>query len=53
MRYVGEPIAAIVAPDPYRAADAREAIRVEYEPLPAIIDAEAAMRPAPRPCTPD
>jgi len=43
VRYVGEPIAAILAPDPYRAADAREAVRIEYEPLPAVIDAEAAM----------
>src|SRR5262249_59805169 len=41
---VGEPIAAIVAPAPYRAADAREAVRVEYEPRPAVVDAEAAMR---------
>src|SRR5262245_23762519 len=45
VRYVGEPIAAILAPDTYRAADAREAVRVEYEPLPAITDAEAAMLP--------
>jgi aerobic carbon-monoxide dehydrogenase large subunit len=43
VRYVGEPIAAIVAPDPYRAADAREAVRVEYEPREAVVDAEAAM----------
>jgi carbon-monoxide dehydrogenase large subunit len=43
-RYVGEPIAVVVAPDPYTAADAAEAVRVEYEPLPAVLDAEAAMR---------
>jgi len=43
VRYVGEPIVAIVAPDPYRAADAREAVRIEYEPRPALMDAEAAM----------
>src|SRR5262245_30002999 len=45
VRYVGEPIAAVLAPDPYRAADACEVIRVEYEPLPAAVDAEAAMLP--------
>src|SRR5215510_14075463 len=44
VRYVGEPIAAVLAPDPYRAADARDAVRVEYEPLPAVTDAEEAMR---------
>jgi carbon-monoxide dehydrogenase large subunit len=43
VRYVGEPIAAIVAPDPYRATDAGEAVRIEYEPRPAVVDAEAAM----------
>jgi aerobic carbon-monoxide dehydrogenase large subunit len=42
-RYVGEPIAAVVGPDPYVAADAAELIRVEYEPLAAVVDAEAAM----------
>jgi aerobic carbon-monoxide dehydrogenase large subunit len=42
-RYVGEPIAAVVAPDPYQAADAAEMVRVEYDPLPAVVDAEAAM----------
>ena len=44
VRYVGEPIVAVLAPDPYRAADAREAVRIEYGPLPAVVDAEAAMR---------
>jgi len=42
-RYVGEPIAAVVAPDPYRAADAAAMIRIEYDPRPAVVDAEAAM----------
>jgi carbon-monoxide dehydrogenase large subunit len=44
VRYVGEPIVALLAPDPYRAADARETVRIEYEPLPAVVDAEAAMK---------
>jgi carbon-monoxide dehydrogenase large subunit len=43
VRYVGEPVAAVVAPDAYAAADAAEAVRVAYEPWPAVIDAEAAM----------
>ena len=40
VRYVGEPIAAVIGPDPYRAADAAEVIRIEYEPWPAVVDAE-------------
>jgi len=43
VRYVGEPIAAVIAPDAYAAADAAAAVRVEYEPWPAVVDAEAAM----------
>jgi aerobic carbon-monoxide dehydrogenase large subunit len=48
-RFVGEPVAAVVATDRYQAEDALEAIRVTYEPLPAAVDREASMRPdAPR-----
>jgi carbon-monoxide dehydrogenase large subunit len=43
VRYVGEPIAAIAATDPYLAVDALDAIHVEYEPLPAVTDPEAAL----------
>jgi carbon-monoxide dehydrogenase large subunit len=43
VRYVGEPIVAVVAPDAYAAADAAEAVRVEYAPSPAVVDAESAM----------
>lgn len=43
-RFVGEPVAIVVAADRYRAEDAMEAIEVEYEPLPAVIDPEAATR---------
>jgi carbon-monoxide dehydrogenase large subunit len=42
VRHVGEAVVAIVADDPYRAADAEDAVRVEYEPLPAVVDPEAA-----------
>lgn len=44
VRHVGEVIAVVVADDRYRAADAAEAIVVDYEPLPAVVDAGAAMR---------
>jgi len=52
VRYVGEPIAAVVADDPYLAADAAELVRVEYDPLPAVVDAEAAMNPSASPAKP-
>ncbi|HLB11460.1 MAG TPA: molybdopterin cofactor-binding domain-containing protein, partial [Dehalococcoidia bacterium] len=43
VRYVGEPVAAVVAASRYVAEDALDLIKVEYEPLPAVIDAEAAL----------
>jgi 2-furoyl-CoA dehydrogenase large subunit len=46
VRYVGEPVAVIVASDRYRAEDALELIEVDYEPLPAIVDPRAALDPA-------
>lgn len=45
VRYVGEPIALVVAEDRYVAEDAAEQIEVEYEPLPAVVDVEAALAP--------
>jgi carbon-monoxide dehydrogenase large subunit len=42
VRYVGEPLALVVAQSPALAEDALEAIRVEIEPLPAIADRAAA-----------
>jgi 2-furoyl-CoA dehydrogenase large subunit len=44
-RFVGEPLAIVVAADRYRAEDALEAIEVEYEPLPVVLDPEVATRP--------
>ncbi|HEX6289322.1 MAG TPA: hypothetical protein VFZ66_09040, partial [Herpetosiphonaceae bacterium] len=38
VRYVGEPIAMVVAESRYIAEDAAELIEVEYEPLPAVVD---------------
>ena len=45
VRYVGEPIAAVAATDPDTAEDAIEFIEAEYETLPAVVDAEEAMKP--------
>jgi len=45
VRYVGEPVAAVVAVDRYTAEDACELIEVEYEPLPPVVDPEEAMKP--------
>jgi len=42
VRYVGDAVAVVVARDRYAAADALEAIEVDYEPLPAVVDLEAA-----------
>ncbi len=43
VRYVGEPVAAVVAEDRYLARDAADAIMVDIEELPAVVDPEAAM----------
>jgi carbon-monoxide dehydrogenase large subunit len=43
VRYAGDAVAVVVARDRYAAADALEAIEVEYEPLPAVTDMEAAL----------
>ncbi|MGH7847209.1 MAG: xanthine dehydrogenase family protein molybdopterin-binding subunit [Candidatus Binatia bacterium] len=43
VRYVGEPIAAVVAESRYQAEDGTEAVAVDYEPLPAVVDPEKAM----------
>jgi carbon-monoxide dehydrogenase large subunit len=45
VRYAGEPIAAVVARDRYAAEDAVAALRIEYEPLPAVPDAQRAVAP--------
>jgi CO/xanthine dehydrogenase Mo-binding subunit len=42
-RHVGEPIAAVVAENRYIAEDALQRIVVNYEPLPAVVDLEAAL----------
>ncbi|MHB8796735.1 MAG: xanthine dehydrogenase family protein molybdopterin-binding subunit, partial [Candidatus Nanopelagicales bacterium] len=44
VRHVGDCVAVVLATDPYSAADALDAVDVEYEPLPAVIDMEEAVR---------
>lgn len=45
VRFVGEPIAMVVAESHLSAQDAAELVRVEYEDLPVVIDPEAALAP--------
>lgn len=44
-RYVGDPLAVILAENPYTAEDARDLVDIDYEPLPAVTDPEAATEP--------
>ena len=46
VRYVGEPIAVVVAEDRYLAEDAVDAIQVSYQSLAAVIGIERALDPA-------
>jgi carbon-monoxide dehydrogenase large subunit len=43
VRYVGEAVAVVVARDRYAAADAIEAIEIDYEPLPPVLDIRTAL----------
>jgi CO/xanthine dehydrogenase Mo-binding subunit len=45
VRFVGEPVAAVAAVSRYVAEDALELISVEYEELPAVVSAHAALEP--------
>jgi len=45
VRYVGEPVVAVAAADRAAAEDAADAIEVDYEPLPAVVDPEEALTP--------
>jgi carbon-monoxide dehydrogenase large subunit len=45
VRYVGEPVAILVADDAYRAEDLAELVAVAYDPLPPVLDADAATHP--------
>ncbi|MBO0829208.1 MAG: xanthine dehydrogenase family protein [Streptosporangiales bacterium] len=43
VRYVGEPVAVVVAADRYAAEDAAELVSVDYEPVDAVVDTRAAL----------
>jgi carbon-monoxide dehydrogenase large subunit len=44
VRHVGEAVAAVIAETVAQARDAADLVQVDYEPLPAVVDAKAAMR---------
>lgn len=44
VRYIGDPVAVVVAESPYQAEDALQAIRVDYHPLPVVTSAEEAIK---------
>ena len=45
VRYVGEPVAVVVATDRYKAEDALDLIEVRYAALPSVVDPLAAIAP--------
>ncbi len=45
VRHVGQPVAVVVAEDPWIAVDALDALAIDYAPLPVVTDAEAALLP--------
>ena len=45
VRYVGEPVAIVLAADPHAAEEAADLVAVEYEPLEAVFDEVAAAAP--------
>ena len=46
VRYVGDPVAMVIAESIAQAKDAAEAIEVDYEPLPSVTATEAATETA-------
>lgn len=49
VRFVGEPVAVVVASDRYTAEDAADLVDIDYEPLDAVVGTYAALEPeAPR-----
>ena len=43
VRYAGEPVAVVLAEDRYRAEDALDHVEVDYAPLPAVVEIDAAI----------
>jgi carbon-monoxide dehydrogenase large subunit len=44
-RHVGDPIAVVIAEDRYIARDAVDAIEIEFDELPAVVDLDEAIKP--------
>jgi carbon-monoxide dehydrogenase large subunit len=44
VRYVGEPVALVVTDGRYQGEDAAELVTVDYEPLPAVVELQDALR---------
>jgi carbon-monoxide dehydrogenase large subunit len=44
VRYVGDPVAVVVAETPEKAHDCAKLVEVEYEPLPAVVNQEEAIK---------
>lgn len=45
VRFVGEPVAVVLAENPYAAEDAAEAVLLDVDPLPAVVDPVEAAAP--------
>jgi carbon-monoxide dehydrogenase large subunit len=43
--FVGHPVAVVIATDPYVASDAVDAVDVDYDPLPVVVNPEDAIKP--------
>jgi carbon-monoxide dehydrogenase large subunit len=44
-RYVGEPVAMVIADDRFIARDGADLVHVDYDPLPVVVNAEQALEP--------
>ena len=47
VKHVGDPVAVVIGRDRYAVVDAAEDVLVDYDPLPAVVDPEAALEGAP------
>src|SRR6266571_3241108 len=47
VNYVGQPVAAVLGESEAKAEDLLASVEVEYEPLPPVVDPEAALRAEP------
>jgi carbon-monoxide dehydrogenase large subunit len=53
VRFVGEAVAVVTATTKAAAVDAAELVEVDYDPLPAVVDPEAALEPGAEPQFPE